>query len=143
MAEIRLKRLESLLREEISSMIVMGEIKDPRVERLTTITDITLSRDLGHAKIFVSRFGERDLLKNSVDALNHASGYIRGVLSKRVSLRTFPTLTFILDDSIERGFRIAEKLKEIASTEQAGATPRRLAEQSEANAAQDGESPPK
>jgi ribosome-binding factor A len=114
MAEIRLKRIESLLREEICSMISMGEIKDPRVERLTTVTDVALSRDMGHAKIYVSRYGDRETLKECVDALNHGAGFIQGVLSKRMSLRTFPKLTFILDDSIERGFRIAAKLREIA-----------------------------
>ncbi len=114
MAEVRLKRLESLLRQEISAMILTGEIKDPRVERLTTITDVTLSRDLGHAKIFVSRFGEREMLEASVNALNHAAGFIQGVLAKRISLRIFPRLTFILDDSIEKGFRIAQKLREIS-----------------------------
>jgi ribosome-binding factor A len=114
MAEVRLKRLESLLRQEISAMILTGEIKDPRVERLTTITDVSLSRDLGHAKIFVSRFGEKQTLQACVDALNHAAGYVQGVLSKRISMRIFPKLTFILDDSIEKGFRIAKKLRELS-----------------------------
>jgi ribosome-binding factor A len=114
MSELRLKRLESLLREEISGMIQRGEIKDPRLEKLTTVTDVTLSRDLGHARVYVSRFGEREELAASVAALNHAAGFIQGVLSRRVSMRTFPRLTFILDDSIARGFRITEKLRDIA-----------------------------
>jgi ribosome-binding factor A len=116
MPELRLKRLESLLREEISAMILRGEIKDPRLESLTTVTEVTVARDLGHAKVYVSRFGEREALAASVSALNHAAGFIQGVLSKRVSLRTFPKLTFILDDSIERGFRITKKLRDIAGT---------------------------
>jgi ribosome-binding factor A len=98
-------------------MIFMGEIKDPRVEKLTTVTDVELSKDLGHAKIYVSRFGERGALEASVKALNHAAGYIQGVLAKRISLRVFPKLAFILDDSIEKGFRIAKKLKEISLSE--------------------------
>jgi ribosome-binding factor A len=116
MPERRLKRLESLLRQEISAMIVRGEIKDPRLESLTTVTEVTVTKDLGHAKVYVSRFGERETLAGSVAALNHAAGFIQGVLSKRVSVRTFPRLTFILDDSIERGFRITKKLREIAGT---------------------------
>jgi ribosome-binding factor A len=114
MAELRLKRIESLLRQEICSMIFMGEIKDPRVEKLTTVTDVELSKDLGHAKVFVSRFGERAVLEGSVKALNHAAGFIQGVLAKRISIRTFPKLAFILDDSIEKGFRITKKLREIS-----------------------------
>jgi ribosome-binding factor A len=49
-----------------------------------------------------------------VEALNHAAGYVQGVLSKRISMRIFPKLTFILDDSIEKGFRIAKKLRELS-----------------------------
>ena len=113
MAEVRLRRLESLLREEICSMIFSGEIKDPRVERLTTVTEVNVSRDLGHAKVWVSRFGDREAVAASVDALNHAAGFIQGVLSKRISVRTFPRLTFFRDDSMENGFRIAKKLREI------------------------------
>ncbi len=115
MAELRLKRIESLLRQEICSMIITGEIKDPRLEKLTTVTDVELSRDLGHAKVYVSRFGDRKALEGSVQALNHAAGFIQGVLSKRISLRIFPKLLFILDDSIERGVRITKKLREISA----------------------------
>jgi len=94
-------------------MIFSGEIKDPRVERLTTVTEVNLSRDLGHAKVWVSRFGDREAVAASVDALNHAAGFIQGVLSKRISVRTFPRLTFLLDDSMENGFRVAKKLREL------------------------------
>jgi ribosome-binding factor A len=114
MPELRLKRLESLLREKIGSMIVMGEIKDPRVERLTTITEVSLSRDMGHAKVYVSRYGEAETLNECVEGLNHAAGFIQGVLAKRISLRVFPKLKFMVDDSIARGFRIAAKLREIS-----------------------------
>jgi ribosome-binding factor A len=113
MAEVRLRRLESLLRQEICSMIFSGEIKDPRVEQLTTVTEVQVTRDLGHAKVWVSRFGDRSAVAASVEALNHAAGFIQGVLSKRISVRTFPKLTFHLDDSMENGFRVAKKLREI------------------------------
>jgi len=94
-------------------MIFTGEIKDPRVERLTTVTEVNVSRDLGHAKVWVSRYGDREAVAASVDALNHAAGFIQGVLSKRISVRTFPRLTFLLDDSMENGFRVAKKLREL------------------------------
>jgi ribosome-binding factor A len=113
MAEVRLRRIESLLRQEICSMITLKEIKDPRIEELTTITEVKVSKDLGHAKVWVSRFGDRTALAGSVEALNHAAGFIQLVLSKRISLRVFPQLRFILDDSMENGFRIAQKLRDI------------------------------
>jgi ribosome-binding factor A len=113
MPETRLRRIESLIRSEISSMIAKGEIKDPRVVPLTTITEVKVTKDLGHAKVWVSRFGDREKVEESVQALNHAAGYIQGVLFKRNSLRIFPQLRFIRDDSMENGFRIAKKLREI------------------------------
>jgi ribosome-binding factor A len=116
MPEIRLRRIESLVREEICSMLATGQIKDPRIEPLTTVTEVKVSRDLGHAKVWVSRHGDRAAVSQSVDALNHAAGFIQGVLSKRISLRVFPRLTFLRDDAMENGFRIAQKLKEISAT---------------------------
>ncbi len=96
-------------------MISREEIKDPRIERLTTVTDVELSKDMSHARVFVSHYGEKEALQAGVDALNHAAGFIQGVLSKRISLRIFPRLTFILDDSMERGFRVVQKLREISA----------------------------
>jgi|WetSurMetagenome_2_1015567.scaffolds.fasta_scaffold713866_2 ribosome-binding factor A len=115
MPEIRLRRIESLLREEICALIQTGQVKDPRVEPLTTVTEVKVSRDLGHAKVWVSRFGDRDAVSQTVDALNHAAGYIQGVLARRISLRVFPRLSFHRDDAMENGFRIARKLREIAA----------------------------
>lgn len=112
MAELRLKRIESLILRELAAMIQRGEIKDPRVESLTTITAVEVTKDLAHAKVWVSRFGERERLAGGVEALNHASGFIRSALAHRIPLRTFPRLRFVLDDSMERGFRIAQKLKD-------------------------------
>jgi ribosome-binding factor A len=114
MAEIRLRRIESEIRRELAAMIQRGEIRDPRLVTLTTVTEVKVTRDLAHAKVWVSRFGERRELEEGVMALNHAAGYIQGVLARRIPLRTFPKLTFILDDSMERGFRVVQKLREIA-----------------------------
>ena len=94
-------------------MIFKREIKDPRVEQLTTVTEVNVSRDLGHAKVWVSRYGDREAVSESVEALNHAAGFIQTVLSKRISLRVFPKLTFLRDDSMENGFRIAKKLRDV------------------------------
>jgi len=94
-------------------MIFKREIKDPRVEQLTTVTEVNVSRDLGHAKVWVSRYGDRRAVSESVEALNHAAGFIQTVLSKRISLRIFPKLTFLRDDSMENGFRIAKKLRDV------------------------------
>lgn len=112
MKEIRRRRVESLIQEEIASMVLMNEIKDPRIDRLLSVTDVTVSRDYQYAKVYVSLMGER---KESVlEALNHAAGFIQKTLGRRIRLRSTPKLTFLFDESIERGFRITQTLKEIS-----------------------------
>lgn len=115
MSEIRLRKVESLLKEQIGCLLLKNEIKDPRVNSLINVTHITISKDLKFAKVYISFFGEREKLVAAVEALNHAAGFIQGLLGKRVRLRFTPKLTFILDESIEKGFRITQKLKEIVS----------------------------
>ena len=117
MAEIRLRKVESLLKEEISGLISRRVIKDPRLAPLTTITDVEVSRDLHYAKVFVSLFGDTEIREQSVNALNHASGFIHAKLKKNIRLRFIPKLTFFADDSIERGVRLTNKLRDIAGFE--------------------------
>ena len=113
MAEIRLRKVESLLKEEISGLISRGVIKDPRLAPMTTITDVEVSRDLHYAKVYVSLYGEADARKQSVEALNHASGFIHAKLKKAIRLRIIPSLRFLADDSIERGVRLTNKIRDL------------------------------
>ncbi len=113
MSEVRLKKVESLLKREITEIVTGDDIKDPRIDKMLSVTDVSVSRDLRYAKIYISYYGDRNTHKRIVDALNHASGFIRNILGKRLKLRVIPELRFILDESIERGFRIISKLKEV------------------------------
>ncbi len=115
MSTLRIKRIESLLREEIASVLLKGEVKDPRIDQLLTVTDVSVSKDLGYAKVYISHYGDTQRSQTMVEALNHAAGFIQGVLGKRIRLRTMPRLTFLLDDSLERGFRISQKIKDLGS----------------------------
>jgi ribosome-binding factor A len=114
MGEIRLKRVESLLREEMSRMISLGRIKDPRIAPLTLITEVNLSKDMKHAKVWVSFHGDPKLLDDGVTALNHAAGFIQSSLAKNISIRMMPRLSFVADHAIERGARISRILREVA-----------------------------
>lgn len=113
MDELRLKRVENLLRDGISSMILSDEIKDPRVSTFTSVVDVRLSKDLGHAKVLVSSYQSEEVLKGSVAALNHAAGFIQGRLSRRLRLRVTPKLTFVPDSSIREGFELTHKIEEL------------------------------
>ena len=125
-------------------MIVTGQIKDPRVEPLTTVTEVNLSRDLGHAKVWVSRFGDREAVGQTVEALNHAAGFIQGVLARRISLRVFPHLSFHRDDAMENGFRVAKKLRDIMrdDAERRVAAPGATQSRAEATEGRAGAEPP-
>lgn len=114
MANVRLRRVESLLREEISSLILRNEVKDPRVDPLVSISGVDVSKDLAYAKVRVSGFKERDELEEAVRGLNHASGFIQQQLGKKLRFRNTPRLSFLADHSIEEGFEVNRSLKELA-----------------------------
>jgi ribosome-binding factor A len=114
MSEVRQKRVESLIQEHIAALIQRQTIKDPRVPPLAVITKVVASKDLKYAKVYVSYYGDPELRSQCVEALNHAAGFVQKELGPRLRLRFVPKLTFLEDSSIEQGFRIAKKLKEIS-----------------------------
>lgn len=114
MSEVRLRRVESLLREEIGTLILQSEIKDPRVSTMLSVTDVEVTKDLGNAKVFISGFLGKDEVQRAVDALNHAGGFIQRKLRRRVSMRSVPHLSFFADQSIEHGFKVTQIIKEVA-----------------------------
>ena len=77
-----------------------------------TVSDVEVSRDLAHAKVFVNVRDENDVQK-SIKVLNHASGHLRRQLGKRMRMRQIPALHFQYDDTLERGARIDELLDQI------------------------------
>lgn len=117
MGEHRLDRLGEQIREEISAMILGEKIKDPRVSTFLTITHVDVSRDLAHAKVFVSSFLEPGATKKGMAGLQSASGFIQSVLGKKLRLRQFPHLSFIFDDSIRAGFEMVHKLDNLVAGE--------------------------
>lgn len=115
MADFRLERVESFLTEEISAMIMKKAIKDPRLSTMVSISRIKVSRDLGHATVFVSSFLEHEKLDSSVEALNSASGFIQKNLGKKMRTRVTPKLVFRADHSIEEGFNVNKTIEDLNS----------------------------
>lgn len=107
---IRPQRVAALVREEIAGMLSRGEVKDPRITGLISISDVEMSRDLQHATIFFTRHGPPEDLIRIQQALEHAAGFIRGQLAKRLSLRLAPHVHFKPDTSFEQGERIERLL---------------------------------
>jgi ribosome-binding factor A len=109
----RPERLAEQIKEEVS-LIIAGEVEDPRVG-FVTVTDAKLSADLRHAKVYVSVIGSENEIKGSLAALKHASGFIRAQLGAVLRMRHTPELHFAYDDAESRAARIEEILNEDAA----------------------------
>lgn len=112
----RMQRLDELLRQEIARLIA-EEVRDPRVG-FTTVMDARVSPDLRHARVYVSVLGDDREKEAAVDALQRASGFLRGRLATIVEMRYLPELEFELDRSLERASRIEEILGRVRPPEQ-------------------------
>jgi ribosome-binding factor A len=110
----RVERVASLIKREVSLMLI-GDIKDDRVGAgMVSVTDVNVSGDLQHAKIFVSIYGSDEARAETMEGLQAATGYIRRELGHRVRLRRTPEVIFLEDRSIERGTRILTLLNQIS-----------------------------
>jgi ribosome-binding factor A len=97
----RTERLNSLLKEVISEVIAK-DVKDPRLGSLITVTSVDITRDMHHAKVFISVIGNPEEKKKTLDALQSGAGFIAIHASKKVVMRYFPSLTFKADDSADK-----------------------------------------
>jgi len=110
----RSQRLREELKRECSD--ILRKMKDPRIG-IASVTDAEISQDLRHVKVFVSIYGDDDEKERTLAALEHARGFVRSEIGKRIRLRHTPEITFRLDDSIERGQRINLLLREVVGEE--------------------------
>lgn len=117
MSKQRVDRLNSLLKEVLSE-VIRRDVKNPSVSELTTITRVEITRDLHYAKVYVSVIGTDEERTTTVDALNSAAGFIAITASRKVVMRIFPSLTFKVDDSIDKHIRVEELLHTIEAERQ-------------------------
>ncbi|MBI9100795.1 MAG: 30S ribosome-binding factor RbfA [Spirochaetales bacterium] len=117
MSDIRIRRVESLLRDEISLLILKNKIKDPRVGSFLSVNRVKASKDLSSAKIFVSTYESEKKHQLGVDGLNNAAGFIQREVGRKLKTRTTPKLNFIMDTSIRDGFEVNKKIEELNSGE--------------------------
>jgi ribosome-binding factor A len=107
----RSERLGELILAEISDLITR-DIKDPRVG-FVTFTRVELSDDLRYAKVFVSSLGSEQEKVRTLQGLSSATGYIRRHLGRALHLRYTPEITFLIDESLEHGAKIAQLLRQL------------------------------
>mgnify|MGYP006420938419 FL=1 len=131
----RVQRVADQIQRELASLIQM-EVNDPRVG-MVSVTGVEVSRDIAHAKVFVtvlntltddsqinestlSEPGDLDKLeiKENIDALNKAAGFLRSLLAKRLSTRSVPKLRFYYDASIARGQQLSSLIDSALAADQ-------------------------
>ena len=111
----RIQRIKTLIREEIGKMIITDSLKDPRISNLISVSDVDVSRDIKYAKVYISGFESNKSVEKSVEALNHASGFIQMKLAKRLKTRNTPILSFFVDLSIKQGIDMIKKIEGLNS----------------------------
>ena len=96
---IKNTRINGEVQKELSTLI-RGEIKDPRIHPMTSVTAVEVAPDLKTCRAYISVLGGAEAKKATMDGLNSAEGYIRRLLAKNLNLRNTPEIRFILDESI-------------------------------------------
>ena len=112
----RLRRVEQMLRRELSGVIIEGELRDPRLAQAAAIsvTGVKISADLSSARVYIDVLSSERSVDSVLDALNAGKSAVRARLAKRVKLKRIPALSFHHDESIEHGVAIERVLAELA-----------------------------
>ena len=109
----RVERVAALIRRETSELLMNG-IRDERVHQgMVSITEVEVSGDLQHCKIFVSIYGEDQQRGQVLEGLQAASRYLRGELGRRLQMRRAPEVVFQLDRGIEKGTSVLNLLNRL------------------------------
>ena len=109
----RRDRIAEQIRRELAE-ILRGELRDPRVGMIS-LTEVELSPDYAHAKVFFSSLAGRAGLDPVLEGLQQASGFLRSELGKRISIHMTPQLHFVYDESLERGAELSKLIGEAAA----------------------------
>ena len=104
-------QLSGAITRELSDLI-RTRMKDPRIG-FASITGVELSHDLRYAKVFVSVMGSPEEQRETMRGLDSANGFLRRELAQRLTIRHVPEISFRLDESIARGARVLDLLKQV------------------------------
>ncbi|CAH0992242.1 30S ribosome-binding factor [Sinobacterium norvegicum] len=113
----RTQRVADYLRRELAQLIQF-EVRNPKVG-MASITDVEVSRDLSHAKVFITIVDKdtAEQAEENIKALNSAQGFLRSALAKDSSMRTVPRLHFVFDASVGRGQHLSALIEEAIASD--------------------------
>ena len=105
-------RINGEVLKELSN-IIRSEIKDPRINPMTSVVAVEVAPDLNTSKAYISVLGDENSQSDTITGLKSAEGYIRRQLARTVNLRNTPEIRFILDQSIEYGINMSKLIDEV------------------------------
>ena len=105
-------RVNEAVRQELS-MLISREVKDPRVDMMTSVTRVNVATDLKTCKVYISVFGDDEKKEETMAGLKSSEGFLRRMLAKNLNLRNTPELQFILDGSIEYGMHMSQLIDQL------------------------------
>jgi ribosome-binding factor A len=108
----RINRISEEIRKVVSELITR-EIKDPRVNPMTSVTKVQVTNDLSYANIYVSVLGDKEVKEDTLKGLKSAKGFIRKEIGNRIDLRHAPEPVFHLDESIEHSLYISKLIEKV------------------------------
>ncbi len=112
---MRPKRLNRISEEikRVTAEIINYELKDPRINNMTSITRVDVTNDLSYANIYISVLGDDLEKEKTLEGLESAKGFIRREIGNRVDLRHLPEPVFHIDKSIEQGIYISKLIDKV------------------------------
>jgi ribosome-binding factor A len=110
----RMRRVDEAMKQVLSEAI--PTLKDPRIG-FVTVTTVETSRDLEHAKVWLSVFGNERQRAKTLEALAGASGVLQARINREVKLRRTPQLEFVYDRAVEHGVHMTHLIDELAPTD--------------------------
>ena len=113
----RIEKVNELIKREISNMILLGEVRDPRI-KFVTIQSVDTSKDLQHARVRFSTLSDSPReIKSATEGLNSCRGYVRKLIAQRVDIRYTPEIQFIYDQGVRHAAQVDQVLEEIRKLE--------------------------
>ena len=116
MANYRMEKVNHDI-QRVLSEIIRDDVNDPHVDKMCSVMKADVTKDLKHAKVYISTFGDEQKNQTTVDALNKAAGFIKHRLSEVMKTKSVPTVKFMVDNSIRYSIEIAQKLEDIEHEE--------------------------
>lgn len=115
MARVRAEKIQELIKQEVSK-IILNDLKNPNIG-FVTVTQVEVTNDLRHAKIWLSLYGKEEEQAKTLQALERSLGFIRNEIGKRIRLKFVPELALLTDSSLEYSSHIQKILLQIKENE--------------------------